>query len=231
MMFTAVKNKKVYEQVVEQIQAMVMDGSLKGGDKLPNERELTATFGVSRASLREALRALEILGLLDCRQGEGNFISDNLDNAFYEPLSVMFKLRGGSLRDVVEARMALESEAAARAAERVTPEQSVALRRLVQDMVAAGTEEEAADLDQRFHRLMAEISGNALLAAFQHAASTLTAACIRDARKVIANNEAGRQELAAQHARIGEAVAAKDSAVAANLVRAHYRFVLEKLGL
>ena len=78
-MFISVKNKKVYEEVIEQIKDMIYNGILKKGDKLPSERDMVEELQVSRTSVREALRSLEVIGLIESRQGEGNFIKESLD--------------------------------------------------------------------------------------------------------------------------------------------------------
>ena len=70
-MFIPIKSTKVYQQVIIQIKDMIDKGTLKKGDKLPSERTLVEQLQVSRASIREALRALEVIGLIECRQGEG----------------------------------------------------------------------------------------------------------------------------------------------------------------
>ena len=72
-MFKKVKVERVYQKVIEQIGEMIKTGYLKKGDKLPPERELVEQLGVSRTSIREAVRVLEILGVIESRQGEGNF--------------------------------------------------------------------------------------------------------------------------------------------------------------
>ena len=77
-MFNSISNKKVYEQVIEQIQKNIMDGTFKKGDKLPSERELSEKMAVSRTSIREALRVLETMGVVESKQGEGNFIFSNI---------------------------------------------------------------------------------------------------------------------------------------------------------
>ena len=71
--------KKSYHDLVEQIQQKIMDNELKVGDKLPPEREMSEIYNISRNSVREALRSLEVLGLVECRHGEGNFITNRLD--------------------------------------------------------------------------------------------------------------------------------------------------------
>ena len=76
-MFSPIKNTKVYEQVIDQIKEMINEGTLKKGDKLPSERDLAQQLNVGRTSIREAIRALEVIGLIDCKQGEGNYIKSN----------------------------------------------------------------------------------------------------------------------------------------------------------
>ena len=88
-MFISVKNKKVYEEVIEQIKDMIYNGILKKGDKLPSERDMVEELQVSRTSVREALRSLEVIGLIESRQGEGNFVKDSLEKGHIEPPSVM----------------------------------------------------------------------------------------------------------------------------------------------
>ena len=75
-MFKPVKNMKVYEQVVDQIKEMVRVGKIKKGDKLPTERVMAEELQVSRTSIREAMRALEVVGLIESRQGAGNYIRE-----------------------------------------------------------------------------------------------------------------------------------------------------------
>ena len=72
--FEAVRKTKVYEKVAEQIRRLIRDGLLKPGDMLPPERELAETFQVSRSSLRDAIRALELMGMVEARQGEGTVV-------------------------------------------------------------------------------------------------------------------------------------------------------------
>ena len=119
-MFSNISNKKVYEQVIEQIQDNIMDGTFKKGDKLPSERDLSETMGVSRTSIREALRVLETMGVVESRQGEGNFICSNIEKSLLQPLSMMFKLNEGSWSDIFELRNVLEIECARLSALRAT---------------------------------------------------------------------------------------------------------------
>ena len=83
-MFNKVQTKKVYMKIVEQVRDLIKDGRLKPGDKLPPEQVLVEKFGTSRPSVREALSALEILGITESRGGKGNFIKNNFNFPLYE---------------------------------------------------------------------------------------------------------------------------------------------------
>ena len=89
-MSTPIRNPKAYDQVIEVIKDKIKKGKIKKGDKLPSEREMAESLGLSRASVREALRALEVIGLIESIQGAGNYIRTNFDNSLIEPLSLMF---------------------------------------------------------------------------------------------------------------------------------------------
>ena len=115
-MLSPVKNTKIYEIVMEQIKDIVKKGEVKSGEKLPSERELGEKLEVSRASIREALKSLQILGLIESKHGEGNFINKNFENSLLEPLSIVFLLLGSKSEDVLELRKIIEPQIAALAA-------------------------------------------------------------------------------------------------------------------
>jgi GntR family transcriptional repressor for pyruvate dehydrogenase complex len=86
MMLKAVKKTRVYEDIVSQVKELIAEGKLRPGDQLPSERELSEMFQVSRASVREAIRALESIRLIEIRQGEGTYIaSPPLPSQLNEP--------------------------------------------------------------------------------------------------------------------------------------------------
>src|SRR5665647_3539080 len=152
-MFSPIKNTKVYEQVIDQIKDMIDKGTLKKGDKLPSERNLVLQLEVSRASIREALRALEVIGLIECRQGEGNYIKSSFQDNLFEPLSIMFMLEGSSKEEIWELRKIMEVEASGLAAKRITSEQLNELNEITQRFMNPDGEVEAisADIDKEFH--------------------------------------------------------------------------------
>ena len=150
-MLSPVKNTKVYEMVMEQIKNIVKKGELKTGDKLPSERDLCEKLEVSRASVREALRALQMLGLIESKHGEGNFINENFENSLLEPLSIVFLLLGSKSEDVFELRKVIEPETAALAAKNITDEQLIELKEIMDELNNNSDAEICASLDKKFH--------------------------------------------------------------------------------
>lgn len=226
-MFTAIKTTKVYEQVIEQIKEMVSNGTLKRGDKLPSERELSVQLGVSRASIREALRALEVIGLLDCRQGEGNFIKENFENSLFEPLSIMFMLNKSKPQEVFELRTIIEVETAALAAKLITEEELGELKQLIDVMRNCEGEDNESKLDKEFHYKIAKASKNFLIETILNTISTLIDSLIKDARLQILKNESNKNIIDYQHESIYNALAKRDSQEAASIMRMHMEMVNE----
>lgn len=226
-MFTAIKTTKVYEQVIEQIKEMVSNGTLKRGDKLPSERELSVQLGVSRASIREALRALEVIGLLDCRQGEGNFIKENFENSLFEPLSIMFMLNKSKPQEVFELRTIIEVETVALAAKLITDEELGELKQLIDVMKNCEGEDNESKLDKEFHFKIAKVSKNFLIETILNTISTLIDSLIKDARLQILKNESNKNIIDYQHERIYNALAKRDSQEAASIMRMHMELVNE----
>ena len=123
MEFTPIKTKRLYEEIVEQIKQLITDGKLKPGDKLLAERELAEQFQVSRASVREAIRTLEMLGVIDIRPGEGTFVRRTGADDIIRPLAMFLAVERSSLLDMFEMRRIFETANASLAAERATQEE------------------------------------------------------------------------------------------------------------
>ncbi len=228
-MFTPIKSKKVYQHVIEQIQVMVMDGTLKKGDKLPAERELAETLGVSRTSIREALRVLEIIGTIESRQGEGNFITASMEKSLFEPLSVMFKINQGKSQDILELRIIIENEAARLAAERIEKKDMEILDQLIQALSIAQDENESTLIDKEIHYKIAEITGNHLIISVLNAISALMESFIKEARIRIINWKKERNLLLQQHQEICASIIAKDPDRAVRAMNAHFQTVIDSI--
>lgn len=115
-----IERKSVAEQVAHRILDIVRDGGLKPGDPLPAERDLAQTLGVSRPSVREAIRGLAILGIVRTRQGGGAQITALDADALLGPIQFYLSLEGMNVRELYDARQLIESDVARRAAERMT---------------------------------------------------------------------------------------------------------------
>lgn len=228
-MFVPVQNKRVYQYVVEQIQEMILDGRLSRGDCLPSERTMSEQFVVSRNSVREAIRTLEILGIVESRQGGGNFIAAGKTDCLFEPLSIMFKLNSGKFTDLLELRRSLEIEAASLAAQRITSENAGKLSALINELKQTDDEARCIELDKQFHLLIAEISGNPLLSGFLQAVSQIVEQAVRDGRKYILTSLSNNQTLMRLHQELCAAIIDRKVEAATAAVKAHFDFILENL--
>lgn len=224
-MFAPIKNTKVYEQVVEQIKNMILDGTLKKGDKLPTERDLAEQLQVSRASVREALRALDIIGLVESRQGAGNYIKENFESNLFEPMSMMFMLENGSPSEILEFRKVLESEAIILATERITNEEISYLEELLHELKACTDEKESAILDKKFHFAIAKASKNLLIINILQVISQLLDEFIKDSRERILAFEDNREKLNEQHEMIYNAIKNRDIKLTHRAMIEHLKFI------
>ena len=223
-MFSPIKNTKVYEQVIDQIRNMIDKGTLKKGDRLPSERKLVEQLQVSRASIREALRALEVIGLIECRQGEGSYIKASFQDNLFEPLSIMFMLEGSNQEEIWELRKILEVEAAGLAAKRITLEQLKELKELTQSFINSENEDINAEIDKEFHYKIAECSGNILIFNILRTVSILVDHFIVDARKLILKHQGNKGILFSQHNEIYLSIEKHDPAAARQTMRTHLDF-------
>jgi GntR family transcriptional repressor for pyruvate dehydrogenase complex len=137
-MFERLHTQKNYMQIARQIRDLIRDGTLKVGEKLPPERALVEQFGASRACVREALSALEMLGLIDCRSGQGNYIKADGSHGTIDGEMLKTLLQDHDPYEIFEARLEIEPNMAALAAERATAEELEKLRSLVGDLRALG---------------------------------------------------------------------------------------------
>ena len=228
-MINNILNKKVYEIVIEEIQKNIINGELKNGDRLPAERELSERMNISRTSIREGLRVLESMGVVESIHGEGNFICSNAEKSLLQPLSIMFKLNNGKQRDVFELRKVLEIENARLAATRATDMECRELLTIVEEM-----EEESkglnrnkvlVELDKLFHNKVASMSKNCLIESLFNTSSILFEKFIEDARFEIIKNDMADKFLLSQHETICNEIIKRDEKKALKAMEAHMRYI------
>jgi len=170
--FKPAKQNRIYQDVVEQIQEAILEGQLKVGEQLPPERKLIEMFGVSRGTLREALRVLQQKGLIEIKTGVsgGSIIKGVTSESFSENLAMLIRYQKVSLQDLADFREGIEGTVASLAAERATAEDIKTLTSLYDQSTAAfaaGPEhwDAAIRCDEQIHLALARISGNALFIA------------------------------------------------------------------
>ena len=113
---------RFYEYVIDNIRQMIADGELQAGQKLPSERELAEKFNVSRVPIREALKILEYMGVLDSSPGDGTYVKNTSAQSLVSKMDFSFDATADTIRDLLELRIVLETFAAYHAAQRRTDE-------------------------------------------------------------------------------------------------------------
>lgn len=159
-----VQKISISEEIAKQIMDLISRGELKPGDHLPSERELCKDFGASRSSLREALRCLSIVGVLNARVGEGTSVARDGEKFLRKIIEWRLITEKHDIENLLEVRIALEGVSAANTARHATEEQIENLRKLINKMQnVLGDEKSFANLDLEFHVAIANASGNSLV--------------------------------------------------------------------
>lgn len=214
-------SKRLFQSVAKQISDLIDDGAFPPGTRLPGERELAEKLGVSRVTIREAEIALQAIGKLEIKTGSGVYVSESQPaNAGDLPETSAFEL--------TEARLLVESEAAALAAHNIDEQGIAELAKLIEHM-GSGDEAMANEADERFHLTIAEASNNAALVHtiktfwrmredLPEVKATYEAVCVHDATS--------RME---EHKAVFDALKARDPAGARAAMREHFHRLIEAM--
>lgn len=207
-MFTKIGEERAFDAILGQIIENIQTGELKAGGALPAERSMAESMGVSRPAVREVLRALELLGIVKSVPGGGNYITDRLDTWLIGPLSLMFRLNNGYLKQNQQLRAALERETAILAAKKCTPLDVAELRMILARLDAAEQESDRGELDKQLHQKIAQIADNPMLYSVLTAADQLSESIISGTRSYIMKKKQSAREVDDQHQRLVEAIVA-----------------------
>jgi len=223
MDFSSVSVVRPYEQIVKQIQHAIREGQLPRGSKLPTERELADQFGVSRSVVREAIKVLDTMGLVESRQGSGSFIRNSTIESVSRAFVLSVSPDAESVEKLFEFRLGLEVQSAYLAAARRTDEQIEMLNgELIVFQESAGLNDWALfrKFDEQFHQMVAQASGNPYL--------QVAIAAVRDMQQDVVRlyaKHTGAMSLAiSHHAAITDAIARQDSSDAAAQMYAHIEY-------
>lgn len=165
----------VTDEAIARIQAMIVAGDLKPGQRLPPEKELSETLGLSRSSLREAVKALELIRVLDVRRGDGTYVTTLEPSLLHEAMSFVIDMHAdASLIEMFEVRRILEPSASVMAIRHLDDERIAELRAMVDEVDESTTVEDLVAHDLQFHARVIELSGNAYLASLLAALGSKT---------------------------------------------------------
>ncbi|PYZ97223.1 transcriptional regulator [Alteribacter lacisalsi] len=209
---------KVYLNILKELDRIIHEDNLLPGDKLPSERELAERLQAGRSSVREALRALELLDLIETRKGEGTFIQRAGGHRLAEILAGFFLRETRARQDVTETRAIIEIEAVRLACSRISEEQLARLGRIIEESKAAWSDGELpVEQDYLFHKTLVESCRNQLMMNIWRPLVEYSKVALRESL-----SRSGRAENAiAEHSGIFEAVRRKDEEEAVNMLKKH----------
>jgi DNA-binding FadR family transcriptional regulator len=215
--FQALDRRSLAHDAAEHLRELVSSGALRPGDRLPSERELASRLGVSRPTLREAVRGLVIMGLLETRHGAGTFVVRTAPpdgDAF----TVTIDLEGAPIQELFEIRLLLEPSVTERATARITDDELAELRDMLERMEATVGEAQAfALVDAEFHRMVHVAARSATMLSLLDGIADLS---LRG--RTISTVQAGvRRRTLLEHRAILEALEDRDPVLAREAMAAH----------
>lgn len=232
MEIKSIQTKKIYKNIVEQIIFLIREGSLKSGDKLPPERALAEMLDVSRASLREALSVMEIMGVVDIRPGEGSFVSD-LDVQPFISLVLPLLLKEGTFEDdLLEFRRIIEISGIKLVCKNLDVNRDMLqeLKEIIDEMGEKLDDAEAgAKLDIKFHKMLFSMSNNIVLIKVLEYLGFILERTVKFNRNSILKKSDSASVLHKYHTDIYEGIVRGDADGAEKALERHFDFVHSKL--
>lgn len=220
--------KKSYTKVIDYIKEQIRTGALQIGSKLPAERELSERLGISRNSVREAIRTLDIMGVISSQQGAGNYLIGNFENNLVESISMMFLLNKIDYNQISQLRRGLEMQAIWLAIDHISDQEIEELKRII-TLLEKQTEENNIILDKKLHYTIAKASRNVLIFDILQALSDLLDKFIYDLRKEILSEEDSRERLMKAHNDMVMSIVNRDKELAYEAINNHFGTIDEKL--
>ena len=228
MMMEPLKKKtRLYEDIVRLFMKKIEDGELKAGDRLPTERELALQLGVSRSSIREALRAMELLGMVQSKVGGGTFIKHSAIDRNLLQFADSHHDCDTKLLETFDVRTLLESFSAAQAARNRNEKHLADLRQCLQNMrldIEEGNR--GMNADTIFHRIIAEAAGNSVLISVLSLCAEMMNSSI-----AASNAHVNSKDIVDEHQEMYDAIAAGDDKLAEKLMRVHLKRARQRMQL
>ena len=231
--FGAAPRQQVADIVAERVERLIIDGVLKAGEALPSERRLCEKLGASRSALREGLRVLRGLGIIETRHGQGSFVARLSPDRDTSPLMHLFNSQPRTLYDLLEVRAILESESARLAALRGTFADFVLIRRRYEELQAMQTStgtfsrEAQARADHAFHRAINDASHNPVLVHTLQSLSDLMLSSVLASVSNLYHRPVHKKLIDRQHERLYRAITDRESEKACRVAREHINSLRE----
>jgi len=230
---TPIERPDLVALVTDAIRQRILDGTHPPGSALPAQGKLAAAFNVSVNVIREAMRNLRSLGMIEVSQGRCPQVKGGNPEAAINAFSIMLAYSNGSLYQLMESRVPLEIQVATLAAERATPEDLKGIAQAIQDMEQARDPDTLVRFDQAFHRSLAQATGNPILVVMVDTLSGLQCHLTRDAHRRNGLAPGAVAEITtrsvAEHRTIFEAVQSRDAKAASEAMLQHLEAVLDRI--
>jgi GntR family transcriptional repressor for pyruvate dehydrogenase complex len=218
--FGPLERTTLHEQIVEKIKAMIEDGTLKPGDSLPSERQLARDMEVSRIPVREALKMLEFMGVIEIRHGRAAVVRGLGQAAMIDTINLVLESGPNELHEMNQARMILEVGAVRLACEKRT-DADIAHMREILDRMEAEIDDgcNVVDTSMEFHMAIMRATKNKILCSFMMLFRDL----LRESRSISLSRPERPREALSEHKAILQAVVDRDSALAASAMEIHIK--------
>ena len=232
--FKRVNSKRIFEDIADQIKDLIYSKTLKPGDRLPSERELSVQFGTGRMAVREALRILEASGFVYVRPGAdgGTFVRELDSTGMTKTISDLIKVGNITVEELTEARISIESSVIESVIVRITENELAAIQENIkqsEDFYGQSNESNKAWGNKpliNFHVLLAEMSQNSLYKYFLQSLTDLSISTFRQLKPTYQQNP----DHIKQHKAIFKAIKTKDLKKAKKAIQDHLYWVAEQLG-
>lgn len=221
--------EKAYEKVIDYIESKILDGSFEVGDKLPSERELSQMLSVSRNSVREGIRILEIIGVISSQHGIGNYIADHFDKTLVQVMTMMYALEKMTYNEIREFRYAVELQALVLAMENISDDQREILQKNLDILEHSENEDEKVISDKMIHYTIVEASGNRLVIANYLALAKIMERFIREMRLKIMKSEEVSKDFQKTHRHLVEAICNNDLELGKQALDAHFVYICKNM--
>lgn len=232
MLLRPMDNQTVVDRIIDRLTATIVSGELKPGDKIPTELELSTSMGVARNSVREAIKALVAMGVLNIRRAEGTFVAEGFSERMLEPMVYGLILEGGDTPAVSELRYLFESGLVSLAIDKATPGHIEALEKALGAIESAiGNPQDTTSIleaDMRFHREIERIVGNSLVEKIMLVIERISRPTqVQTVQKFIDRGEL--RDMLDMHRHILETIKDGDKASVGRVMDDHFKFWRETL--